>query len=238
MNIQMLVVSETQLICNVIKHVVENQTNIEVIGSATQVSDALEYVAQERCNMVLVHSQLSKNGALSFVQSLAITYPRLKTVVFDLPKSRQVILPYLEGGASGYILRDDSVTEMVKKINATHAGQPVICPEITAALMNRVAELADYRQGPALNIQTLTELTRREREVLELLGQDLSNREIAHELVIEVGTVKNHVHSILKKLDVNSRRDAIAYLPVLQSFKDGFSFYAATIRTGLQLSTI
>jgi len=238
MDIQMLVVSETQLICNVIKHVVENQKEMRVIGSTTHASDALAYVAEERCNLVLIHSQLSKNGALSLIQTLCLSHPWLKTMVFDLPKSRQVILPYLEAGAAGYILREDSVEEMVTKIRAVHEGQPVICPEITAALMNRVAELADYRHGLAVNMHTLVDLTRREREVLELLAQDLSNREIAQELVIEVGTVKNHVHSILKKLDVRSRRDATAYLPVLQSFREEFGFSLNGRRNGLHLSAI
>ena len=82
--------------------------------------------------------------------------------------------------------------------------------------MNRVAELANWT-GTAVNTETLAELTQREREVLILLGKELSNYEISQELVIEVGTVKNHVHNILKKLDVRSRHDATAYLPVLQS---------------------
>jgi DNA-binding NarL/FixJ family response regulator len=233
MSIRILVVSETQLICNVIKHVVEHEKDMEVVGCATHMNDALAYVEQDHCSMVLIHSQLSRNGALSFVQLLCNSYPWLKSIVFDLPKSKQVILPYLEGGASGYILREDSVPEMVQKIRAAHNQQPIICPEIMAALMSRVAELADYRHAPTISVQTLAELTRREREVLELLGQELSNREIAQELVIEVGTVKNHVHSILKKLDVCSRHDAMAYLPILQSLKENVSAISAS-RIGLQ----
>lgn len=219
MGIQILVVCETALICSVVKHAIltDQRHDIEVIGCATKVSDAEAYVEQGHCNMVLVHARLRKDGSLALVKRLATKYPKLHTIVFDLPRSQQVILPYLEGGASGYILREDSVSEMLEKIKAVHENRPIICPTIAGALVNRVAELANSHSDTMINKQKLTELTPREREVLGLLGHELSNQEIANELVIEVGTVKNHVHHLLKKLGVHSRHDATAYLPVLKS---------------------
>ncbi len=137
-------------------------------------------------------------------------------MVIDLPQSRENILPYLECGASGYVLRDDSAQDMMKKIVAVYKGQPIICPNIAAAIINRLAEWANIHQNPESIQRSLTELTRREVQVLELVASNLSNQEIAQKLVIEVGTVKNHVHRILKKLNVRNRTAAAAYLPALQ----------------------
>jgi len=217
MRIRMLIVAETPLVGNVVRHLIENQEDMHVVGCVTAVSQALSILESEYCNLVLIHSQLGHQDALSLVHTLALDYPALKSIVIDLPDNKEVILPYLETGAAGYILHRDSVPDMIEKIRAVNDGQPIICSQITAALMGRLAELADNHNNPTLSLQPTVKLTRREREVLKLLAQNLSNREIAHRLVIEVGTVKNHVHRILKKLNVHNRRAAAAYLPTLDA---------------------
>jgi DNA-binding NarL/FixJ family response regulator len=103
------------------------------------------------------------------------------------------------------------VDELFRHIQSVHRGKTLLSPSLAAVLMARLAELATCfeEMKPGLN-QDLN-LTPREREVMELLGQDFSNQEIADQLVIEVGTVKNHVHSILSKLNVSNRREAATY---------------------------
>jgi DNA-binding NarL/FixJ family response regulator len=216
--IKVLVVAKTLLTCDLLKAVLSSQDGMQVVGQATRVSEAMSQVKD--CDIVLVRPKLPQDGTIELIQTVAAEYPQVKTLVIGLPKSEPMILPYLEAGASGYVLREDSTEQMVEKIRAVYMGRPIICPEIAAALMSRVAELADFRHGPALNVYKLADLTSREKEVLELIGRDLSNREIANRLYIEVGTVKNHVHNILKKLNVRSRYDATAYLPVLKSLHE------------------
>jgi DNA-binding NarL/FixJ family response regulator len=124
-------------------------------------------------------------------------------------------MQYVEAGASGYVLKDDTVAERLRHIRAAHAGKARVSPEIAAALMSRVAELAQLVKESSINAD-LGDLTPRELEVLTLFGQDLTNQEIAERLVIELGTVKNHVHSILQKLNVASRHEAIGYLVLVE----------------------
>jgi DNA-binding NarL/FixJ family response regulator len=127
-------------------------------------------------------------------------------VAIGLPDSEETILQYVEAGIDGYVLRDDSVDELLQKIRAAHKGEAAISSQIAAALMQRVAELKEQCDDEA-DPESLQTLTPRETEVLDLLQKQLSNQEIADRLVIEVGTVKNHVHSVLKKLNLNSRYD-------------------------------
>ena len=212
MSIKILIVGETRLLCNVVKHLLEEEENMEVICVKTT-SEAIKYLEKNEGQLALIHSEQGDKNALSIVQTLASKYPALKIVVIDLPQKTENILPFLESGASGYILRSDSAEDMMEKIAAIHKGQPIICPEIAAAIINRLAEWANHRPNPRANQESLAELTRRENEVLELLAENLSNQEIAHSLVIEVGTVKNHVHRILKKLNVRNRTAAAAFFP-------------------------
>ncbi|MEJ2559624.1 MAG: response regulator transcription factor [Anaerolineae bacterium] len=127
-----------------------------------------------------------------------------------------MILRYIEAGAAGYVLREDAVDDLLKNIRAVHSGEALASPEMTAALLAHIAELSELRPPNEYDSQEFADITPRESEVLDLIAEGLSNQEIANRLVIELGTVKNHVHSILQKLDVGSRQDAAMYWDSVQ----------------------
>jgi DNA-binding NarL/FixJ family response regulator len=155
----------------------------------------------------MVSTTIPGDAALQLIRSLAKADSSIKVVAIGLAESEEVIIPYIEAGIAGYVLRDDSVEELLQKIRAIHRGEAPVSSQIAAALMQRVAELKELCPEPTGEAETLEALTPREREVLDLLQQNRSNQEIAERLVIELGTVKNHVHNILKKLNLTSRRD-------------------------------
>jgi DNA-binding NarL/FixJ family response regulator len=207
--IRVLVVNEQPLMANLIASVLDGEADMVVAGSATSAAGALQRTAE--ADVLLVSTRLPDGEALKLVQQLPQEYPDKAALVMGVAESEWEILRYVEAGASGYVLRDDSVEELLRHIRAAHAGKARVSPQIAAALMARVAELAQLVSQSSINVD-LAELTPRELEVLELIGQGLTNQQIAERLVIEVGTVKNHVHNILDKLGVSSRRDAVGYL--------------------------
>ena len=166
-------------------------------------------------DVVLVSTRLPDQGALRLTEAIARDHPEVRVLVLGLAESEEEILRYVEAGAAGYVLKDDSVEELLRNVRAVHSGEAVVSPEIAGALISRVGELAQLF-ADAFAIDKSADLTPREREVLKLLGQGLTNQEIADRLVIELGTVKNHVHSILDKLNVSSRKDAAAYLAIME----------------------
>jgi RNA polymerase sigma factor (sigma-70 family) len=210
--IRVLLVNEIHLMSNVVAATLEDESDIQVVGSATTIEQALNLAAN--CDVVLISTRLPNEGALELIRALNEQYPEVKSLVLGLAESEEEILQYIEVGARGYVLKDDSVQELLRNIRAASSGEAMISPEIAAALMNRVNELAQVF-AEAAAIPDAVDLTPREHEVLQLIGQDLTNQEIADRLVIEVGTVKNHVHRILQKLNVNSRQDAAAYWAVI-----------------------
>ena len=214
--VKVLVVHQTLLICNIIGSVLSDESDITVVGRVTTLADALAYLQDDRCNMVLVSANLPNNGALELTQAATQINPAIKVLVTGLPKSKNIILQYVMAGASGYILEDVSVERLLDHIRAAHEDKALVSPEIAAAMMTQISELAYISAQDQLDTTAVSDLTNREREVLALIGKGLTNQEIADRLFIEVGTVKNHVHNLLKKLDVNSRDDAAAFVPFLE----------------------
>ena len=126
------------------------------------------------------------------------------------------MLDYIEAGATGYVLKESSLDDLLTAIRVAYSGKATVSPDIAAALIQRVSEFAQAFAQARVAPPESVSLTTREFEVLELLSHGLSNQEIAQQLFIEVGTVKNHVHSILNKLGVTNRENATNLMSILK----------------------
>jgi DNA-binding NarL/FixJ family response regulator len=214
--IRILLVNEIQLISNVIAVALEDETDLHVIGQATSVDEALAFIINNDVDVALVSTRLPDQGALQFTRSLSKSNSQIKVIVLGLNEVKEQILPFVEAGAVGYLLKDDSVQHMIECIRNAQENQAIVSPKMAAVLMSRVVELARLLAEIKPAVYETNGLTPREMEVLSLIEKGMSNQEIADRLFIEVGTVKNHVHSILEKLEVGSRNDAAAYLSLIQ----------------------
>ncbi|MGC9358378.1 MAG: LuxR C-terminal-related transcriptional regulator [Anaerolineae bacterium] len=212
--IRVLIVNEIRLMCNVIASVLEEEDDIDVIGSATTLDEALERAAES--DVILISTHLPDQGALRLTRSTIQDGLATKVLVLGLAESEGEIMQYVEAGAAGYVLQDDSVDELLRNVRAAANDEAVVSPEIAGALIARVTELAQIFGETEPTPHAVTELTDRERQILALIREDLTNREIAERLVIEVGTVKNHVHNILNKLNVTSRHEAAAFWNLIE----------------------
>lgn len=214
--VNILLVNETRLICNILAATLEDEPDIKVVGCAISVADAMKIMDQENVDIVLASARLPENGALTLTQAISKSAPETKVLVLGLTEKKERVLSYVEAGAIGYVLKDASVDDLIASIRAAQAGKASVSPKIAAALMQRVSDYAQTFASLENSVSENANLTSREMEVLELLGENLTNQEIAERLVIEVGTVKNHVHSILDKLNVSSRQEAAAYLAIVK----------------------
>jgi DNA-binding NarL/FixJ family response regulator len=175
-------------------------------------NDALLILRETDVDVALVSTRLPDHGGLRLTSAISEIAPATKVLALGLTEEKKRILRYVEAGASGYILQDDSLEDLVEIIRATRDGKVFVSPQIAAAMMERLSNLAQMFTGMESNLMDTTSLTSREMEVLELISKGFTNQQIAQHLVIEVGTVKNHVHNILEKLNVSSRGEAAAYL--------------------------
>lgn len=210
--IRILLVNDIQLISNVIAASLEDEPDITIVDCVSSAEDALRSIQEQEIDVALVSTRLPNQGALEFTKKIAKSSPSTKVLALGLSEDENQVLRFIEAGASGFVLKDNSVDELIENIRAANDKRAFISPEIASAIMNRITELTQLLLDCGSSFPDEADLTPRELEILELIGRRMTNQQIASELVIEVGTVKNHVHSILNKLDVGSRGDASAYL--------------------------
>lgn len=214
--IRVLIVHQTQLIRSIIANVLDEEQDIQVVGHCANYEETMHTLEHQRCEIVLVAATLPDNGALRITETINEQEDTTKVLVIGLPDSKNAILQYVAAGASGYVLQKVATEKLLEHVRAAHEDKAIVSPDVAATLMEHISELAQLSSQSEIDPSAYHELTPREREVLSLIGQDYSNRQIAEELVIEVGTVKNHVHSILKKLDVSNRHEAASLLPYVK----------------------
>jgi len=216
--IGVLLVNRSRLICSVMTAALEGEPDIQVVGSATSVDEAFNLARSGNCDVVLVRNNLPNDGALELTQALRGDVSSLRVLITGVAEQEEIILRYIEAGAAGYVLSNESLTELMENIRAVHRGEALVSPEIAGTLVSHIAKLTEVRPIPEYRyrLDQVADLTPREQEVLDLIGEGLSNQEIADRLVIEVGTAKNHVHSILQKLDASDRHDAAAQWHAIQ----------------------
>lgn len=207
--IRVLLAHPSRLLCDSLRTALDNQENVYVVGCATTVEE-LHFLLPHG-NIVLLGTDLDGENALALLDEIRTTHPEKKVLVMGLSDHPDVIIRYVEAGAAGYILQNESVQEMMQKVEAAYEEKAIVSPSLAAAMMQRLTRLANLETPIAFFEERgtqLDELTNREEEVLTLITKGCTNREIAERLIIECGTVKNHVHNILKKLEVNNRHEA------------------------------
>ncbi|MBN1536980.1 MAG: response regulator transcription factor [Anaerolineales bacterium] len=214
--IRVFVVHEFRLMCNIISAAIQDEPDIIVVGSATSIEEAIEWVDQEPLDVVLLSSRLPHYGSIKLARMIAQMHSGMKVLVLGITETKEGVLQYIESGAAGYVHRDNSVEELMTAIRAAHEGKALISTEIAAVLIERVSKLArSFSNVSDFPVETIS-LTKRQIEILELLALNYTNQQIAERLSIEIGTVKNHIHNIFSRLGVTNRADAAELLSLIK----------------------
>lgn len=214
--IRLLLVNESALIGNMIRAALEDEPDLRVVASVTNAEEALKVLQEQTIDVALVSTRLPEQGALKLTSAITQLAPATKVLALGLTEEKKHVLRYVEAGATGYVLKDHSLADLIETVRAAQDGKVFVSPQIAAAMMERLSDLARMFSDIESNVTDTTSLTTRELEVLELIGKGFTNQQIAEKLVVEIGTVKNHVHSILEKLNVKSRQEAAAYLAFIK----------------------
>ncbi len=204
--IRVLVVDEVALIADVLATVLREEEDLEVVGCYETAEGVEAHV--DDCDVVLLSASLPDGAALELTERISRRKDAPRVLVTGLAGLEAEILRFIEAGAAGYVLREDTAEDLLRNLRAAGRDRALVAPEIALAVMRRLAELAEQRSELVHADAAVEDLTPREREVLRHVARGSTNQQIADALVIELGTVKNHVHSILSKLNVSSRRDA------------------------------
>jgi two-component system nitrate/nitrite response regulator NarL len=199
--IAVFIVSDVRLYRDGLSDLLDRVDPISVVGAVAGAEDAVERVRELQPDVVLLDT---RSGGVGAARDLLQAAPGSRVVAIATPEAEEDVIALAEAGVIGYVTRDESLDDLATTIEGVARDEMVCSPWIATVLVRRVQALAAERPRPTHG------LTAREAEILELVAQGLSNKEIAARLYIEVTTVKNHVHNILEKLGVSRREEAVA----------------------------
>jgi two-component system, NarL family, nitrate/nitrite response regulator NarL len=202
--IGVVVVADIPLYRQGLAQALNDREGIRVVGTAPSSPEGLESIADLEPDVALV--DVATTNGLAAVRSVADVVPSTKIVALALRDSEDEVIAFAEAGACGCVFRSGTLADVESVITSVSRGEALLSPRITASLLSRLSDLASERAVTAAEAR----LTSREAEIAEMLDEGLSNKEIAQRLSIALSTVKNHVHSILEKLQVTRRGEAVA----------------------------
>jgi two-component system, NarL family, nitrate/nitrite response regulator NarL len=200
--IRVFIVTDVRLYQDGLSALLGGAGHIAVVGAAGSIDEGVERVRDLQPDVVLLDTGAGRNAGAA--RDLLGAAPRARVVALAAPELEEDIIALAEAGVLGYVTRDESLDNLVTTIESVVRDEMACSPWMATVLVRRVQALAAERPRPTHR------LTSREAEILELIAKGLSNKEIAARLFIEVTTVKNHVHNILKKLGVSRREEAVA----------------------------
>lgn len=216
MGIKILLVDDHAVVLRGLHFFLATQKDFTIVGEAHNGKEALETVAACQPDVVLMDLVMPEMDGIEATAHIRKHHPAVKVLVLTSFNDQDYVLPALQAGASGYLLKDMKPDQIVESIRSALSGNIQLHPDVTQKLMAQMSTqmpLAVPEENKAsTSSQTLLEnITKREREVLILIAQGMSNKEIASVLVIAEKTVKTHVSSILAKLNLADRTQAALF---------------------------
>ena len=213
--IRVLIVDDHAVVRQGLRTFLELQDNslalpIEVVGEAADGSEAVELAARFQPDVILLDLVMPIMDGIAATPKIVEECPRSRIIILTSFGEEDKVFPAIRAGAHGYLLKDIKPDDLVQAIRAAYLGRVQLHPDVAQKLMAAVAEGGTQPSGRGQE-PAADGLTERELEVLRLLADGLSNREIAGELVIGETTVKSHVSSILNKLQLEDRTQAAIY---------------------------
>ena len=200
--IRVLLVDDHAVVREGLRNFLALQDGLEIVGEASDGNEAIEQAQRLEPDVILMDLVMPGLDGIGAMRQLRARSPASRVIVLTSFLEDERVLPAIQAGAAGYLLKNVAPAELARAIRAAHAGEAIIDPMAAARLVHAIADDARPR------IEEPERLTRRERDVLELIARGQSNKRIALELGISEKTVKTHVGHLLAKLGVTDRTQA------------------------------
>jgi len=214
--INVILISDIKIYCEGLSQVLSSTESLNVTGAVNNIDAAMSLIQNSPPDVVV--QDMTMTDSCSLVQHISCMNSAIKIIALAVPYDESNIIKCAEAGITSYVPREASLDDLIAAVIGAVKGECFCPPKIAALLFSKIQHLTrraketclpDSRQEHDIHI---TDLTRREKQILNLMADGLSNKQISKTLVIEVSTVKNHVHNILVKLEVQSRAQAASLL--------------------------
>ena len=207
--ISLVLIDDNRLLREGIAAMIHTQPGFRVLVASADVDEALQKVREAKPDVVLLDFGLEDHDSLSLTATVHAEVPAARVIVMGLLALQDDVADYVKAGASGFVMKDASFEDFFATIRAVACGAEVLPQALTNSLFAQIAR--DAARVPRAQVLETVRLTNREREVVGLLAEGLSNKEIGNRLGIAIHTVKSHVHNVLEKLALRSRLEVAAF---------------------------
>ncbi len=205
--VRVLLAEDHTIVRQGLESLLRSEPDIEVVGEAINGQEALQKVEQLYPDVVLMDISMPLLNGLEATRRIQQQFPKVKVLILSVHANEEHVLQALQAGASGYLLKDTAVSDLVSAIRAVHHGDFFLSPAISRTVIEA------YLRGATTATETnsYSKLTDREREVLQLIAEGYSTREIAQLLHISEKTVRAHRTNLMSKLDVHNTAELVRY---------------------------
>lgn len=206
MKIRVLLADDHKLFRDGLRTMLSGQKNIEVVGDAVDGMMALEMAGKLKPDIILMDISMPGLNGIEATRRIGTEYPDIWVIILSMHSERRFVVESLKAGARGYFLKDSAIEELIRAIETVKSGQVFLSSQITDFVVKDYMRLSDTKEVSAYSL-----LSGREREVLQLLAEGKSTREIAEKLFVSVKTVETHRKQIMNKLDIRSIAELTKY---------------------------
>ncbi len=206
MNIKILLVDDHKIMREGLRAMLEKQEGIEVAAEAEDGMTAVKLSGELPIDMVIMDIAMPDMNGIEATQQIVAKHPNIKVIALSMHTERRFVAEMLKAGASGYLLKDSAFDELAHAIRIIHEGKTYLSPGITGVLVEDYMEQLTGGGNSATS-----QLSAREREVLQLIAEGLATKDIAKRLEVSVKTIETHRHNIMNKLDIRSVAELTKY---------------------------
>lgn len=204
--IRVLLADDHTILRDGIRALLDDQADIEVIGEAEDGLSTVKMVAKLKPDVVIMDIAMPMLNGLEATRQIQRDYPQVKVLILTMHENEEYIRQVLAAGALGYVLKDAAAHDLLGAIRAVQRGEAVLSPAITRLVIEDYLRWGDIRPADTSN-----GLTPREREILQLIAEGYTNKEIAEILSLSVKTIQSHRSNLMSKLDLHDRGELIKY---------------------------
>src|SRR3990170_2914289 len=215
--IRILLAEDNRLLREGISALLKKQSDMNVVSTVGNGENILALIGKLKPSIVLLDLGLRSQNSLETVKLVRTNFQETKIIVMDLIPLQTDVFEFVQAGVSGFMLKDISVTEFLKTIRSVYQGARVLPPNLTSSLFSQIVEHAINGSKPSVIVESVR-MTKRERQVIELIADGSTNKEIAQKLHLSPYTVKSHVHNILEKLALHTRVQIAKYAHTTEDF--------------------
>jgi DNA-binding NarL/FixJ family response regulator len=207
--IRLLLIEDNRLLRDGIYSILKHQKDIVILAASADAKNTLIKIKELKPNIVLLDLGLRSQNSLQVVEIVKKDFPEAKIIVMDLAPVQADILQFVRAGANGFILKDASLKEFLTTIRSVSEGATVLPPLLIDSLFSQIIDRA-VKEGKS-KLKEAVLMTKREKEVIGLLSDGMSNKEIGQNIHISTYTVKSHIHNIMEKLALHTRLEIANY---------------------------